>query len=307
MTSIAFRPPPAEGIIPLTSAVVSGRNEAIVWDPLFFADTLLVKWKYTTTAGRRVKLPHSMNEYDDYEQVARRLGAIEELPTDGFGSLLPRTHVEGYVPPRLLDDDEIPAVVALLTAGGIARERISAFGSRATRTARPDSDWDLVITAMPDEIRTLRRRLAAAWDAGRIVPTPGSGTLGIFDRWARGGAARLMREHRYTETFALEGIRISIAYQPPGRPPTFRAGCEPLGFTTLRGRVLDATASIYRPSLARVEGADNRLVLLVNYAKFGMTLREGDEVDAAGWLVRDGDDLKLLQLSPQRETLAMLS
>lgn len=283
-----------------------GDNEGLVWDASFMPGRLLVKWKYHEDKLGRTKLSHSTDEYSIYEIHAQELGLLSELPTGGVGSLIDPAAIHLVAPPLPIHYEDIPELGSILDEVGIAEYQVSTFCSRATGSARPDSDWDLVIKASPEEISRLRSTLIDVRQQGRLIFTPGSRTLRTLDSWYEGGHTRLFAEGRYNETFSILGTPFSIAYQPMDVNTTFGLDPHPKGFHILQGRVADTSMGYYKPAKYWIDTTDGSRVLLISYSKIATTLKEGAHILARGWLVEDNGQAKLLQINPMRETLDIL-
>ena len=181
----------------------------------------------------------------------------------------------------------------------------------------PDSDYDLVVAATPEQIGEFREVAARLHAEGAIsLPWDSRSWQLICAQYP--GAAKdngrvLLDERRYTETFQIGDRRFSVMFtDPEGRMAALPESYANCGFVTLHGRLVSTRSACYKRSVSLFQTTDNRLLRVVSYAKTANLLKDGDVVSVSGLrLLHDADDVygcgeTLLQISTMTDKIVWM-
>jgi hypothetical protein len=125
----------------------------------------------------------------------------------------------------------------------------------------------------------------------------------LLDRIFPGGREAALRGRRFTDTLLSGGASVALMFVPP-QPQEVCVGPDWLaaGRTTLHGKVVDAANAAYKRAEYELLDEDG-LVRVTCYHKTANLLRSGDVISACGWLVRRGEERRLIQILPQPDRI----
>jgi len=296
-----------------TADLVSLKNGAIalVWDPNLLPGKSLAKIKYAPPQeGFRRKLAHSFTESIRYESELIESGWARPTGFGPLACLLSAEDMTGIYPSRL-QSDSLPALAPVLdvtSAAGIPPDRITVTGSRALGIATPDSDFDLLIQASPEEIEALRHSVLSLVSLGKATIPELSGTWKLLSQAFPGGATSILSQYRFAETFALGSLRVAVILTPTvTQPPVLTGKFQFLGHKAIHGKVIAAAYAPYKRATFLLRESDGREVSVYSYHKLANLVREGDKLALRGWEVETGGRHCLIQLALHRDNVVWLT
>lgn len=271
---------------------------ALVWDDAFSPDTALIKFKYERTAdGCWLKLPHAFTDSAAYLRFLtdNRCGGASFVGLAEFGIPAGKNAAGSpsvlFKHPVPLSGDMLRVLgEALFAPAGIdTASSVFVTCSRMTGLATASSDWDLCVAATPEQIDALRARVVALAAEGRVTFPDKSRSWKLlkdsFPGAPADGGARIHAEHRYAESFRLDGVPVSFLFTHPasdGHDFAFPSAFTAVGRVAISGRVVDASFAPYKRSESVVETADHRRLRLLCYHKTANLLKDGDAIAATG-------------------------
>ena len=283
---------------------------AMVWEPYLSPGKVLVKIKYRSEQRVWVKLPHSLTEPFAYE---RALHHLRQARPSGFGALAAVVTPEDItgITPRQPVWSTLPMVVReVLEDANICRGSVFLTCSRALGLSKKNSDFDLVITALPHQIRRFRSSCAVALNRGLISIPAESGTWKLLDATIPGGRKEILRQRRFMETLHAGGSQVAIIFVPPeAQPHVLGDDHRPAGRTAVFGIVTRASHAAYKRSVFEIKCLDGQTIQVVVFYKLGNLVLTGDQLAIHGWLLepaQPGGTNKLILLSPAADTIAWM-
>ena len=273
----------------------------LVWDAKFMKDHIYVKLKYEQQEDKWQKLPHAFTEAAQYQRYLLD-GKYNSLRFPGASIvhidsgvkfrnpvLLSPRHFENF-DPNIYDSlqEQIFA-----PAGIDITENVFITNSRLLNLQRPDSDYDLLVMGMPEEIMKLRQVLASLFQCGAIGIVEESGSWKcikeLFPEGTGDGGHRIISECRYCETFVFQNVNFSLMFALPQEEEefAFKEDAENKGRKEIIGTVIDSKYAPYKRSVSKLSAMDGREYRILCYHKVGNMLKEGDVVAISGNLFND--------------------
>ncbi len=263
----------------------------IVWEPEILTGTALVKIKYKRNFDQQfsiTRFSHSFHQYQQYggELLAHGLGT--ELFPGTQVCLLPHGDCCGYKPAARLHKagfNRILPIYEALTVSGLTCDDLRLTASYAAGHAGPNSDYDIIVTATPAQILSLRNQLKILYEAGRITLPTNSSTWGRLSHWTNIPPEDLMMDGRFSESFVIPesgGLKCSLIYDPPVHIPLRLTNCQDFQRETFQGRVTDAQCAMYKRACSLIATSDHKTITLLSWHKVANTLKEGDIVVISG-------------------------
>jgi cytidine deaminase len=289
---------------------LTGGCVALVWDDAF-GEALLTKVKYAPAAGQGLrKLRHSLTEPLAYHRELHELGWDRPTGTGAKAAVVRPGEVRGVLPalaPGNLPDPVPGPLGDLLSRAGIAEGSLRVGGSRALGLQSVQSDWDLVVPVSPDALLRVRAALREALHRGELALPPASGTWRLLDRLFPGGRQAVVGQGRFLDTIEVAGASAALLFvQPDGQAPALAPGWEPAGRGLLHGRVSCARNAGYKRAEYAVATDEFGTVAVTCYHKVANLLREGDVLSLRGWLLRRGQEWRLMQFLPVPDGIVWL-
>jgi cytidine deaminase len=279
---------------------------AMVWDGEFEPGSMLMKIKYAPADGGLHKLGHSFTEPLRYQKELRDRGWVRAARCGVRATVIERADVSAVFKALRLGVEvgKPPGpLMGILRDLGVDVAAIRLTGSRAIGLERANSDWDLVVPVAASLLPKVRDALATAIERGTLGVPPQSGTWKLLDRIFPGGREAALRGRRFTDTLLSGGASVALIFVPP-QPTEVCVGPDWLaaGRATLHGKVVDADHAAYKRAEYELLDEDG-LVRVTCYHKTANLLRSGDVISACGWLVRRGEERRLIQILPQPDRI----
>jgi cytidine deaminase len=279
---------------------------AIVWDGQFEPGRALVKLKYAPSESGLRKLSHSFTEPLFYQKELHDLGWNRAAKCGILASVVDGSEISTVLRTLQLGNDvgEPPGLLMqVLRDAGVEITAIRVTGSRALGLHRPHSDWDLVIPAEFNLIPKIRDALAKAIERGVLGIPPQSGTWKLVDQIFPGGHQAALRSRRFVDTVLSDVVSVALMFVPP-QPQEDCVGLDwkVVGRKAVFGKVVDADRAAYKRAQYDIQDEDG-IVHVTCFHKAANLLRTGDIISACGWLLRRGDERRLIQILPQPDRI----
>lgn len=279
---------------------------AMVWDSEFEPGGTLVKLKYAPSDGGLRKVAHSFTEPLRYLKELHDLGWSRPAKCGIRVPVVKASDVSTVFKALRLGAEvgEPPGpLMGILRDAGVDVAAIRVTGSRAIGLQRASSDWDLVVPVEVNQLPVIREKLAAAVENGTLAVPPLSGTWKLLDRIFPGGREAALRGRRFADTLLSGGASVALMFVPP-QPQEVCVGPDWIasGRSVLHGKILRASRAAYKRAEYELEDAEGAIPVTC-YHKAANLLRAGDVISACGWLVRRGDERRLIQILPQPDRI----
>lgn len=279
---------------------------AMVWDGEFEPGCTLVKIKYAPFEGGMRKVAHSFTDPLHYQGELYDLGWNRRAKCGIWATVIEASDVSAVFKALRLGVEvgEPPGpLMGLLRDTGVDVAAIRVTGSRAIGLQHTGSDWDLVVPVEVKQLPLIRQRLAAAVEKGTLAVPPSSGTWRLLDRLFPGGREAALRSGRFVDTLLSGGASVAMMFVP-NQPTGVCIGPDwlPSGRTVLHGKVLQASCAAYKRAEYQLEDAEGA-VAVTCYHKLANLLRAGDIISVGGWLLRRGNERRLIQILPEPDRI----
>ncbi len=290
---------------------------SMVWAPEWEPGIALLKMKYDVAdqgaPGEPIrKIPHSFTQYGDYCKVLEVKAGGCQFPWGEPGYLVPHEKIQarlGRLPlasadlaRQPIDCRRLDPLLQLLERAHIPVEDAYLTCSWIVGLAKPDSDFDIAVSAPAEEIRRLRSVLHRAFLEGTLSYPDASGT------WRRLASVGRKPEDlaslgRFVETFCFEAqgrvTRCSLIYvRPEPEHIHFPHGPATFEITAAHGRVVEASEASYKPGTFVLEQEDGSTVEVQSWHKWAGLIKEGDLVSVRGAAFNSNGPL-LVQVNPE--------
>jgi cytidine deaminase len=271
----------------------------LVWDGRFMQGCMLVKRKYEWQGDDAwVKIPHAFTEAAKYQKYLIDNALNSALfPED---AILGTTGGVRFKNPERVSPVFLPEALigplnelVFLPAGLDVQRNAYITNSRLLNLHRPDSDYDLLVTGLPEEIQKLRERLSLNLRRGVFKVSSKSGSWKCIKEAFPGGTddggGKIISECRYCETFLFQDIQISLMYSPDpeSQPLAFNRDASLHGRIQVSGVIAAADSACYKRSECWIAAEDGTTYRVLCYHKIGNMLKNGDRVAIGGYLVVD--------------------
>lgn len=281
---------------------------AMVWDGRFDGVLSLAKLKYSSPIdGIRKKIAHSFTEPLKYQAELSELGWARSTCLGTAACVIRCEDISERLPSLALD--QIPKSVPgplldLLWQAGVCASSVRVTGSRALDLQHQGSDWDLVVSASPEQIRDVRTTLGEAIARGQLQIPSTSGTWKLLDRLFPGGTNALLAEQRFIDTVRSGDTSVALIFtQHEQLKQLLNESWEPRGRVALYGTVIDDTFVAYKRSVYLLQTLSHGLVEVVCYHKAANVLRSGDTVSVRGWMIQNEQSIRLIQMQPSQDNI----
>lgn len=279
---------------------------ALVWDPNFENDTALVKIKYTPSKGGLRKVSHAFSQPHLYMKELTDLGWNRQAKCGIQTAFVRHSEISGVFKKLNLNSKETKPpgpIIRILNENGIPNERIQISGSRALGIQKENSDWDLVVSVEPGHLPSVREALAKSIEEEKLGIPPYSGTWNLIEKIFIGGRKAALLERRFSETFTSGDISVAIIFVPlQQKELSINDGWLFCKRELFHGKIVSASRAPYKQA-EYVLSVDDELVPVTCYHKSANLLKEGDIVSVCGWLLRRGDEKRLVQILPQPDRI----
>lgn len=275
--------------------VLSDGSVAMVWDGSFSPGKALTKIKYAPPSdGGRRKLPHSFTQSLLYQKELHDLGW--DRPAAGSrAAVVSAEDVREVLSVRPLGDGPGP-LIDVLRLAGVDPASIRVTGSRSIGLQTEGSDWDLVVPLGSGQIDDVRRALFDALERGTLALLRTSGTWQLHDSIFPGGREMLLRGRRYLDMVRSGETTVTLVFVPPTSGPCLEDGWQEEGRVLFHGRVREVSATAFKRAEYMLDAGDAGEVRVTCYHKSANLLRADDVISIRGWLLRRGDERRLIQL-----------
>lgn len=276
--------------------LLRGGALAMVWDPHPWPGQVAVKLKHRPAPeGSWHKLPHAFSEPMDYARCICGFEGMIPAPCGAPNVCVPCGVITTRFPARPVG--LLPPVFGrCLQEAGIPASAVRVTGSRATGMSVEGSDHDLVVRCSVGQAQHLRGLLAQALRSGALTVPPQSGTWRVLDRLFPGGRAAIVEGGRFAETFQEGDVRVALMLCFDG-PCRVVHGTEvsPIGHDAVAGEVVCSERAAFKRAEFTLRLAEGGTCRVVSYHKAANLVCTGDFVAARGWMVREGDELLMIQ------------
>ncbi|MDR2094771.1 MAG: hypothetical protein LBP76_04550 [Treponema sp.] len=271
----------------------NGTAIGIVWESAFSPGLMLVKLKYEKDSGGNwIKLPHSLTESFEYMAALQDKEFFRETGFGPSACLVKKQEIEGISPGIIEDTRILPrGLLRLFTGAEMDISRLRFTASRAYGLQQPDSDFDLVMEATPEQIEAFRNEAKCMLDRGEAAIPRESGTWRLFGKVFPGGTDRVIGEKRFFESLELAGQKVSILFirlctQKEKRSLLYDPDeWEAAGRRTVCGVAAGASDAPFKRAGFSLVTPFHEEIEVASYCKLANLVKPGDHLSLGGWLL----------------------
>lgn len=273
---------------------------AMVWEPMFELDRALVKLKYQgPSEGSRRKLSHSFTEAIKHDRELRELGWSRKTQIGASTAVVGVADIARHLPALDLAslDQPLPTgLMELLRRAGVEPSSVKVTGSRSIGLARKESDWDLVVSATPNQIAQLRLEIRLALQRNDLFTPKSSGSWQLLDRIFPGGIEAILARGRFLETILIGDQSVAFIFDSGFESPVVGRNARPKGHGVYYGTVVVAIQAPYKRSMFSLDVGDGELLHVTCFNKAGNLVQAGDHLAVRGWAYVENGESHLVQL-----------